>query len=80
MIFFIGTIYLFPYGRTPMNFLPCNGMLMQIRMNTALFSLIGTTYGGDGVNTFALPNMQGLEPMPGVQYYIEVEGLYPLRF
>lgn len=44
----------------------CNGQLLQIAQNTALFSLVGTTYGGDGRVTFALPNMQGRAPMhPG---------------
>lgn len=41
----------------------CNGQLMPINQNTALFSLLGTTYGGNGVNTFALPNLQGRTPM-----------------
>jgi Microcystin-dependent protein len=76
---FIGDIYLFPFGRTPEGFFPCNGMLLQIRMYQALYSLLGTAYGGDGKTTFALPNMQGLEPMPGVQYYIVCAGYYPCR-
>lgn len=41
----------------------CNGQLMQISQNTALFSLLGTTYGGDGVRTFALPNLQSRVPI-----------------
>ena len=41
----------------------CNGQLMPISQNTALFSLLGTTYGGDGKSTFALPNLQGMAPM-----------------
>ncbi len=41
----------------------CNGQLMSISQNTALFSLLGTTYGGDGVQTFALPNLQGRVPI-----------------
>ncbi len=41
----------------------CNGQLLSIENNTALFSIIGTTYGGNGQNTFALPNLQGATPM-----------------
>jgi microcystin-dependent protein len=52
----------------------CNGQLLPIRQNTALFSLLGTTYGGDGVQTFALPNFQGRIPLhwgngPGLTPY-----------
>jgi microcystin-dependent protein len=47
----------------PVGWALCNGQLMAISQNEALFSLIGTTYGGDGVNTFALPNLQGRVPI-----------------
>lgn len=47
----------------PRNWAFCNGQLMAISQNDALFALIGTTYGGDGQNTFALPNLQGRVPM-----------------
>lgn len=79
MDIYLGSIYLFPYGRSPYCFLPCDGCILKIREYQALFALIGTTYGGDGKSTFALPNMQCLEPMPGVQYYIAVMGLFPAR-
>src|SRR5438445_3112431 len=57
---------------TAFNFAPkgwafCNGQLMPISQNTALFSLLGTTYGGDGKSTFALPNLQGSAPMQAGQ-------------
>ena len=54
---------MFPYNFAPVGWALCNGQLMPINQNTALFSLIGTFYGGDGVNNFALPNLQGCLPM-----------------
>jgi microcystin-dependent protein len=47
----------------PRNYALCNGQIMAISQNTALFSLLGTTYGGNGTTTFALPNMQGRAPV-----------------
>jgi microcystin-dependent protein len=75
----IGTISLLPYTFTPMGMLPCNGQLLQIQQNSALFALIGTTYGGNGTTTFALPNLQGTEPVPGLMYCIATEGIFPTR-
>ena len=79
MDYFIGTILLLPYSFTPMTMLLCNGQTLSIMPYQALFSLIGATYGGDGQTTFALPNMLGQEPQPGMNYYIVYEGLYPTR-
>jgi microcystin-dependent protein len=79
MDYFLGNIVLFPYSFTPYGWLLCNGQILQINQNTALFSLIGTTYGGNGTTTFAVPNMLGLEPAPGTGYYICVSGIYPTR-
>lgn len=56
---FLGEVRLFPYHFIPKNWVECNGQLWNISQNTALFSLLGTTYGGDGKTTFALPNLQG---------------------
>lgn len=56
---FIGEIQAFPYGYCPYGWLPCDGRALPIRSNEALFSLIGVTYGGDGKNTFKLPNLIG---------------------
>jgi Phage Tail Collar Domain len=53
-----------------------HGQLLLISQNQALYSLIGTKYGGNGTTTFALPNLQGLEP-EGVNYVICINGLYP---
>lgn len=54
----IGEIRVFA-GFVPKNWLPCDGRLLQIRENTALFSLVGIAYGGDGKATFGVPNLQG---------------------
>lgn len=63
---FVAEIRIFPFNFAPKGWAMCNGQLMPISQNTALFSLLGTTYGGDGKSTFALPNMQGNAPMhPG---------------
>jgi microcystin-dependent protein len=56
---FIGEVRVFPYHFAPRGWAICNGQLLPIADNTALFSLIGTIYGGDGRTTFGLPNLQG---------------------
>jgi microcystin-dependent protein len=56
---YIGQIILFAGNFNPKNFMLCNGQILAIRTNTALFSLLGTTYGGDGKTTFALPDLRG---------------------
>jgi microcystin-dependent protein len=60
---FIGEIKMFGGNFAPRNYAFCNGQLLPISQNTALFSLLGTTYGGNGQTTFALPNLQGNVPM-----------------
>jgi len=55
---YLGEIEAFAFNFAPKGWAFCNGQIMSIRQNTALFSLLGTTFGGDGVNTFALPNLQ----------------------
>jgi microcystin-dependent protein len=63
---FLAEIRIFPFFFAPTGWAFCDGQLMPISQNTALFSLLGTTYGGDGKSTFALPDMQGNAPMqPG---------------
>lgn len=56
---FIGVIKLFGFNFAPRGWLTCQGQLLSIAQQTALFSLLGTTYGGDGVTTFALPDLRG---------------------
>lgn len=60
---FLGQISMFGGNFAPRNFAFCNGQLMSISQNTALFSLLGTTYGGDGVTTFALPDLRSRLPV-----------------
>jgi len=63
---FVAEIRIFPFQFAPKGWALCDGQLMSISQNTALFALLGTTYGGDGKSTFALPNLQGSVPMhPG---------------
>src|SRR5947209_9457721 len=63
---FVAEIRIFAGNFAPTGWAQCNGQLMPISQNTALFSLLGTTYGGDGRSNFALPNLQGAAPMhPG---------------
>ena len=71
---FIAEIRLFPYTFAPKGWAFCDGQLIPIRQNTALFSLIGTTYGGNGTTIFALPNCQahvvvGAGQAPGMANY-----------
>jgi microcystin-dependent protein len=60
---FVGEVRLFCGNFAPNGWAFCNGQLLPIAQNTALFSLLGTNYGGDGHSTFALPNLQGAFPM-----------------
>jgi microcystin-dependent protein len=60
---FIGEIRIFGGNFAPRGWAMCNGQLLSISQNTALFSLLGTMYGGDGRTTFALPNLQGSAPL-----------------
>ena len=76
---FIGQICLFPFNFAPTNWMPCTGQLVPINQNQALFSLLGTNFGGDGMTTFGLPNLQGKAPAPNLQYFIAMNGIYPSR-
>jgi len=60
---FIGEIRWVPYNFAPRGWASCDGQLLPIAQNTALFSLLGTTYGGNGQTTFALPDMRGRTPV-----------------
>lgn len=63
---FVAEIRAFPFNFAPKGWAFCNGQILPLSQNTALFSLLGTTYGGDGKSTFALPNLQGSTVMhPG---------------
>ncbi len=72
---FLGSLLLVPYNFAPQGWLLCQGQLLPIQQYAALFSLLGTTYGGDGVRTFALPDLRGRVPIssgqgPGLQDYV----------
>ena len=77
---FVAEIRIFPFNFAPKGWAFCDGQLLPISQNTALFSLLGTFYGGDGKSNFALPNMQGSTPIqqgqgPGLsQYFIGEQG------
>ncbi len=60
---FVAEIRIFGFNFAPKGWAFCNGQILPISQNTALFSLLGTTYGGNGQSTFALPNMQNRAPM-----------------
>ncbi|TSJ41890.1 phage tail protein [Fluviicola chungangensis] len=71
---FIGEVKLLGFNFPPLGYMTCQGQLLSIAQYTALFSLIGTTYGGDGQTTFALPDLQGRMPIgqgngPGLPAY-----------
>ncbi|WP_343707003.1 tail fiber protein [Flavobacterium sp.] len=72
---YLGTILSFAFNFNPKGFAFCNGQIMSIAQNSALFSLLGTIYGGDGVTTFALPDLRGRAPIhfgqgPGLSNYV----------
>jgi microcystin-dependent protein len=60
---FIGEIRMVGFNYAPAGWVNCDGQLAPVSQNAALFSLLGTTYGGDGVNTFALPDLRGRVPI-----------------
>ena len=60
---FVAEIRMFGFNFAPTGWAQCNGQLLPISQNTALFSLLGTIYGGDGKSTFALPNLEGSVPI-----------------
>lgn len=60
---FLGEIRIFAFNQIPRGWLPCQGQVLPIASNAPLFSLLGTTYGGNGSSTFALPDMRGRTPL-----------------
>ena len=75
---FLGSIHCFAGNFAPLGYAFCNGQLQSIAQNNALFTLIGTTYGGDGQTTFALPDLQGRVPVhsgqgPGLSNVVQGE-------
>jgi len=77
---YIGQIELFPYTFAPLYWALCNGQILPISQYQPLYALIGAQYGGDGITTFALPNLLGTEPIPNTAYYISLtDGCFPTR-
>lgn len=71
---FLGEIRIFPFSFPPTGWAFCEGQIMPISQNTALFALLGVTYGGDGMSTFGLPDLRGRAPLqhgqgPGLSEY-----------
>lgn len=79
---FLGEVETFAFNFCPIGWAPLNGQLMQISQNTALFALLGTTYGGDGKQTFALPLGKPVltltQGAPLIQC-IALQGIFPSR-
>src|ERR1700722_18729562 len=72
---FIGEIRMFGFNFAPIGWALCQGQLLQISQNAALFSILGTQYGGNGTSNFGLPNLQGMVPIgqgaaPGLSPFI----------
>ena len=78
---FVGEVSLLPYEFAPEEWMRCEGQLMPIAQHTALFSLIGNRFGGDGRTSFALPKMKPLPTEGGdkLGYFISIKGIYPRR-
>lgn len=78
---FLGDIELFAFDFEPIGWMFCEGQTLNIATNQALFSLIGTTFGGNGTTTFFLPDLRNALPMQGMgmHYCIAVQGIYPAR-
>ena len=91
---FYGELAQFPYRFCPAYWAYCHGQLLSIAENDVLFTLLGTTYGGDGVSTFAVPDLrpkdingnllnievgQMYEGKPYIETFISLQGIYPQR-
>jgi len=81
MEFYIGQICMFPWSWAPRGWLKCDGQLLPISQYSALYSLIGIEFGGDGRKTFALPKMPPMKTEDGgdVAYFVNMTGIYPSR-
>lgn len=63
----------------PLGWMPCEGQVLDALRHQCLFSLLLGRFGGDGINTFALPDLRGKEPGPGLKWFIAESGDYPLE-
>ncbi len=76
---FVGAVELFAFDFAPRGWVPCAGQQVPVNVNAALFSVIGTQFGGDGRTTFGLPDLRGKAPIEGLQYCIAIQGIMPPR-
>jgi microcystin-dependent protein len=77
---YVGEVRAMPFGFAPTGWAPCQGQLLSPEGNAALYQLLGTTYGGDGKSTFALPTLAPVKADRGtLQYCIAIQGVYPPR-
>jgi len=77
---YLGDIMCFAFPFAPSCWMECSGQTLGIMANQALYTLIGTTFGGDGINNFCLPNLNGSSRQGGnMKYYIATMGIYPPR-
>lgn len=76
----IGELILVPYSFCPKYTREADGRVMDIAENSALYSLLGNQFGGDGLRTFALPDLRGKAPAEKLKYCMVVDGMYPQRY
>ncbi len=76
---YIGSIMLVGFNFAPMGWAFCNGQTLPINQNQALFALLGTTYGGDGMSNFKLPTLNAGALQTGLNYIICLNGIFPQR-
>ena len=75
----LGFISLSALNFVPVGYAQCDGSLVQINQNQALYALLGTQFGGNGVHTFALPDLTKASPMPNLSHVICIAGMFPSR-
>ncbi len=77
----LGDIELFAFDFAPSYWMPCEGQTLNIATNQALYTLLGTKFGGNGTTTFCLPDLRNALPMQemGMHYCIAIQGIYPSR-
>lgn len=73
---FVGQVELFPSDVVPRGWAPCEGQMLPVNENGALFALLGNRFGGDGRTTFALPDLRKTAP-PNLQFCIAIVGMFP---
>lgn len=74
---FLGEIRLYAVGQQPDGWIRCDGSTLVLSQHTALYALIGTIYGGDGMHKFGIPDLRETVPLPNTDYYIATQGVFP---